>query len=63
MEDSIWYLYETKKGNGPFADELKNKPIKNGNYFEYDKNKKIVIYGSYNNNREDALFVYFNSYF
>jgi len=61
IEDSLWYLYETKNGSGPFADDLIKKPIKNGDYFEFSENKNIVIYGNYDNDKEEALFIYFDA--
>ena len=60
--DSIWHMFETKKGSGPFTEALKKEIIKEGNYFEYDMDKRIVIYGSYVNNKEDAIFIYFDSF-
>lgn len=60
IADTVWYLYETKKGSGPFSDEVKHNPIKNGNYFEYNEDRKIIIYGSYESNKEEAIFIYFD---
>ena len=60
-EDSTWYIYETDNltPKKPLHEGSIFWPEKEGDYFEYDENKELIIYGSYEKNLENGLFLFF----
>ena len=60
-KDTTWYVFESKEnaiepdGNNPHT-----WPEKHGDYFEYDDQKRLIIYGNYEKNKEEGLFLFFS---
>ncbi len=60
IEDKTWYVFETDVDEfTPLGNDQSTWPEKNGDYFEYDDEKRLVIYGNYEKNKEEGLFLFF----